>query len=90
MTDPGLRASDTDRERVVTVLQQHTAAGRLSLDEFSDRVGRAMGAVTLGELAVITRDLPVEPPTHGRQLVVAFVLAVAALVLLGVVLAVFR
>ena len=37
--DVELRASDDDRNRVVAALHQHTAAGRLTLDEFSDRAG---------------------------------------------------
>ena len=58
MTDPGLRASDADRERVVAALQRHTAAGRLTLEEFGQRIDRAFAAVTNGDLAAVTRDLP--------------------------------
>ncbi|OLB78499.1 MAG: hypothetical protein AUI14_13040 [Actinobacteria bacterium 13_2_20CM_2_71_6] len=61
MTDPGLRASDADRERVVAALERHTTAGRLSLEEFGQRVGRAFAAVTHGDLAAVTSDLPTEP-----------------------------
>ena len=32
-----VRAADADRERVLAELQRHTAAGRLSMDEFSER-----------------------------------------------------
>jgi hypothetical protein len=94
VTDPGLRASDADRQRVVAALERHTAAGRLSLDEFGERAGRALGAVTHGELAAVTSDLPpepVEPPgaavAQGRQLLVVFLLAALTLVVLGVVFA---
>lgn len=96
MTDPALRASDFDRERVVAALQQHTAAGRLSLDEFAERAGRAYASATLADLAAVTRDLPAEvapalgiDPQH-RQLLVTFLLAAVALVVLGVLLAVAR
>ena len=90
MTDPALRASDLDREQVVAALQRHTAAGRLSLDEFAERAGLAYAAATLADLATVTRDLPAEAalapgtsPQH-RQLVVTFLLAAAALIVLGV------
>lgn len=86
-----LRASDGDRHRVIAALQQHTAAGRLTLDEFSERVGSVYAARTLGELAATTVDLPferAEPATveehHGRQLAVAFLIAIIAVVLFAV------
>lgn len=92
MTDPGLRASDADRERVVAALQRHTAAGRLTLEEFSLRAGRVFAAVTQGDLAALTRDLPPEPPVgpQHRQLLAAFLIALLTLVVLGIVLAVAR
>lgn len=52
-----LRASDADRERVVAVLAEAAADGRLTLDEHAERVHRAYGARTLGELAGLTEDL---------------------------------
>jgi hypothetical protein len=100
-----MRASDEDRERVVEVLQRHTAAGRLSLDEFAERVDIACAARTLGELAVVTRDLPAEPAAdaargaaaepdpgeHGRrELMLVFLVAMIALVVIGVAFAASR
>ncbi len=92
MTDPGLRASDADRERVVAALERHTAAGRLTLEEFGQRVDRVFAAVTHGDLAALTRDLPPEPPvpSQHRQLAIAFLLALLTLAVLGVILAVAR
>ena len=92
MPDPGLRGSDADRERVVAALERHTAAGRLTLEEFGQRVGRVFAAVTLGDLALIIRDLPPESAvgSQHRQLVLAFVLALLTLAVLGVILAVAR
>jgi Domain of unknown function (DUF1707) len=95
VTDPGLRASDADRHRVVAALELHTAAGRLTLDEFGERVTRALAAVTRDDLAAVTRDLPAEPAkpaaaaarAQSRQLMVAFLLAALTLVVLGVILA---
>ena len=53
-----LRLSDFDRERAVTDLKAHAAAGRLSVDELEERVAAAYGASTFGDLAVLMRDLP--------------------------------
>jgi len=52
-----LRASDSDRDRVITLLSEAAADGRLTTDEHAERVGRAQTARTLGELAVLTTDL---------------------------------
>ncbi|MGE5291196.1 MAG: DUF1707 SHOCT-like domain-containing protein [Micromonosporaceae bacterium] len=52
-----LRASDSDRERVVAVLASAAADGRLTLEEHTQRVSRAYSARTLGELAELTSDL---------------------------------
>ena len=60
-----LRASDNDRERVVEVLADAVADGRLSLEEHSHRVQRAYQARTLGELAMLTTDLV---PAAGQPL----------------------
>ena len=63
-SDPGLRASDADRERLVDELEQHAIAGRLTTDEFEQRTGQAYEARTLGELDALRRDLPA---TTGGQ-----------------------
>ncbi len=52
-----LRASDADRERVVAVLQEAVADGRLTPAEHEERVGLAYQARTLGELSGLTTDL---------------------------------
>jgi hypothetical protein len=54
-----LRASDTDRDRVVALLGEALADGRLTADEHAERVQRAFTARTLGELAELTTDLTV-------------------------------
>ncbi|MDG9690429.1 hypothetical protein CJI59_34610 [Streptomyces sp. Alain-F2R5] len=61
MTDdaPELRASDADRERVAEVLREALAEGRLDMAEFEERLDATYSARTYGELAPITRDLPV-------------------------------
>ncbi len=53
-----VRVSDAERERVVTRLNEATSEGRLSLEEFSDRVSTALAARTRGDLDVVVRDLP--------------------------------
>ncbi len=58
--DPNVRASDADRERIVEQLRQHTADGRLTMDEFEQRMTAAYAAKTYGELAQLIRDLPVD------------------------------
>ncbi|GAA3845321.1 DUF1707 SHOCT-like domain-containing protein [Amycolatopsis tucumanensis] len=88
MSDSTIRASDADRERVVTALQQHVGEGRLTLDEFSERSAAAYRSRTRGELDVLTRDLPTPAPrasTTRRPLVP--VLVVVAVLLLGALLA---
>jgi hypothetical protein len=54
-----LRASDLDRDRVIALLTDAAADGRLTSDEHAERVERAYAARTLGELAVLTTDLVV-------------------------------
>ncbi len=58
--DPYLRAGDADRERTVAALRTHTTAGRLTLEEFSDRAASAYAATTLADLARLTADLPAD------------------------------
>ena len=65
LSNPGLRASDADRERLVDELEQHAIAGRLTTDEFEQRTGQAYEAKTVGELEQLRHDLP-PVPTGGQ------------------------
>jgi hypothetical protein len=56
--DPNIRASDTDRDRAAALLREHHAAGRLTPDEFNDRLDRAFAAKTVGEVHSLLTDLP--------------------------------
>src|SRR6185437_280773 len=58
--DSGLteRVADADRDRTVTLLREHVVEGRLTLDEFSERMGAALEAKTRGELNAVMADLP--------------------------------
>lgn len=51
-------ASDAERERGVLRLREAVGDGRLTLDEFSDRVGLVQSARTNQDLARLTSDLP--------------------------------
>jgi hypothetical protein len=55
-----VRASDAEREAAARSLGAHLAAGRLTLDEFSERIDRAYRAQTLDELDALSADLPNE------------------------------
>jgi uncharacterized membrane protein len=56
-----MRAASADRERAVDVLKAGFAEGRLTQDEYNDRMGRAYAARTYGELTALTADLPAGP-----------------------------
>jgi hypothetical protein len=60
-TDDSIRASDVDREAVVTTLREAYTAGRLTLDEFDERMTAAYAGKTWGELRALTTDLPIQP-----------------------------
>lgn len=55
---PAPRASDADRDAVVERLARAASDGRLTLDEYTDRSGRALECRTLPELTGLTTDLP--------------------------------
>ncbi len=54
-----VRAGDADRDRAVAALQQHHQAGRLTAEEFEERMGAALAATWLDELPPLLADLPV-------------------------------
>ena len=56
--DPRLRASDADRDAVADQLREHAATGRLTLDEFGERLERCYAAQTYGDLEPLIADLP--------------------------------
>ncbi|MEV0581572.1 DUF1707 domain-containing protein [Nonomuraea sp. NPDC050310] len=55
---PEMRASDVDRDRVAAVLREHTAQGRITVEEFNERLEQVYDSKTYGELARVTSDLP--------------------------------
>jgi hypothetical protein len=56
------RASDADRDAVVSDLSEHFQAGRLTAAELDERTGRALTARTWGELGELAADLPALRP----------------------------
>jgi hypothetical protein len=54
----GMRASDHDRQEIVDRLRGALDDGRLTLEEYLDRMARAYQAVTYADLAPLCADLP--------------------------------
>jgi hypothetical protein len=57
-TGPDLRIGDTERETTANILREHYAQGRLSLDEFNQRIDAVFSSKTQRDLNHLTRDLP--------------------------------
>jgi hypothetical protein len=53
-----LRAGDADRDTILAQLSEHFGAGRLTGEELEERSGRALSALTMGELDELMSDLP--------------------------------
>src|SRR6185437_7377719 len=71
VADPRLRASDDDRDRTASLLREHHAAGRLTAEEFNERLDKTFAAKTLGDLDELLSDLPgidlYRLPDHGLR-----------------------
>src|SRR5712692_3261734 len=64
--EPGhIRASDTERRRVIATLQAACVEGRLNLDEYGQRVENALAARTRGQLETLLVDVPAETGGGG-------------------------
>lgn len=59
-----VRIGTEEREQAVQQLAQHLSAGRLELAEFEERVSEVYAARTVGQLAVLFRDLPGPGPAY--------------------------
>ena len=57
-TTSELRVGDDERDAAAERLREHAARGRLTLEELDERLGRALGARTRADLAVLEDDLP--------------------------------
>lgn len=61
-------ASDAEREQTVTRLRDAVGEGRLTLEEFTERIGAVQLARTDQELAALSGDLPAAPvPVAGGE-----------------------
>ena len=58
---PGMLAGAADRERAIDVVKAAFGEGRLTKDEFDQRVHQITMARTYGDLAAIISDLPAGP-----------------------------
>jgi len=90
-----MRSSAAEREQVIDILKTAFADGRLTQDEYEDRVGLALSPLTYADLAELTSDLPAglqgpphlkpageEPPPDTRPLNKTAVASVVCAVLL--------
>ena len=73
---PALRASDDDREETVIALRDHAVAGRLTLEEFTERMSSAYQARTSGELDELVQDLPARTAPASRRRPTRFLLSI--------------
>ena len=66
---PELRIGNAERERAAADLSEHLAAGRLTTEEFDERVQRVYAARIASDLQPLFRDLPelqTEPQPRRR------------------------
>jgi hypothetical protein len=61
-----LRASDADRDQVVSRLHKAATEGRIAAEELEQRVGHALKARTYGDLEQTVADLPGPRPRQRR------------------------
>jgi len=60
-TRPDLRIGDADREAAAATLREHYAQGRLTLEEFNQRLDAVFASTTQSQLDHLTQDLPHVP-----------------------------
>ena len=86
------RASDAERDAVISDLRAHAGEGRLTVDELDERIAAALAAKTRAELAPLLADLPRRPRPasdrrdvreHVRSYVLVMLLLVAIWALTG-------
>jgi hypothetical protein len=56
-----VRASDAEREEIISALRTHAGDGRLDVEELDQRIEAAYSAKTRRELVALTKDLPRAP-----------------------------
>ena len=65
MDELPVRASDAERDALVAQLRQDMVEGRLTVDEFTDRIEAAYDSRTRAELESLRRDLPAAGPREA-------------------------
>lgn len=63
-----MRASDTEREHAVEILNAAAAAGRLTVEELEERIQSVYASVTRRELELLVRDVSVDAGANGHAL----------------------
>ena len=63
--DANLRIGDCEREEATGELKAHFAAGRLDIDEFSNRLDEVYRATVAADLDRVMRDLPRTAPSDA-------------------------
>lgn len=58
---PEYRVGDEERQEAAARLETHFKAGRLDADEYEDRRGKALDAITRSDLDGLFTDLPEQP-----------------------------
>jgi hypothetical protein len=61
-SDAAVRISDVERDEAVSTLGAHLSTGRLELDEYEERCGKAVAARTRGDIEELFTDLPAPHP----------------------------
>lgn len=59
-----IRVGDAERDAVVDTLNSAVGQGRITPEEFEERLAATLAAKTFGDLDVIVADLPVPPPSQ--------------------------
>jgi hypothetical protein len=62
-----LRVGNSERDAVAEILRREHVAGRLTSDEFDERLTRCLGATTYADLDDLIADLPVDEPEPRRR-----------------------
>jgi hypothetical protein len=62
-----LRIGDAERDAAMAQLREHFVAGRLTLDELSERIDAALTAKTQRQIDGLMADLPRPPRVHRGE-----------------------
>lgn len=65
MTGDEMRIGDQERDAAIEMLQEHMSAGRLTAEEFNDRMSRALEAKYRSDITPLFTDLPSPRPPQA-------------------------